>query len=401
MNKDAPLVSVVVLCYRNFRYIYDAIASILVQEYPNIELIVSDDGSKNFPEQEIRQYIEKHKRGNIKNVILNQNKQNVGTVKHLNIVMRLASGAFKMSLSGDDMIDSPTVLSTYVRKLSARPDADILMAQTAMYDEAMEEVLYYFVQPHIRDLLLYDQQSDKLYNELVQHAYLPSVSTFFRAEFFVKYGFFDESYDLVEDWSLHLRLAREHIPIVYIDFVSIRHRSGGISHGNTTGTNSTYFRYLKDLTETYQNAVAPYSKQIEPKIWRNIQYRHKKDRAWIELQAKYKPMGTPGMILYILRHPATCLSELLPYYYHGAYGKQWNFILLSILILMICPWVGQAFGIGCHALFQMSSVAVAIAVSNFFYGLGCFMFGLGIAMLLVYVLASTYCLVTEYMQIYF
>lgn len=308
-SKIFPLVSVIVLCYRDFRYVYDAIKSVLEQDYPNIEIVISDDGSNTFPQQEIDKFVKENRGKNIVSVKINHHEQNVGTVKHLNKAIDLTAGEYVISLSADDMFYNSTVVAKYVNGLKKHPECDIFMAQIAMYDEDMEELEYYFVQPHIRDILQGDQQDDALFNELVQTPCLPSVSTFFKKTFFEKYGNFDEEYDLVEDWSLHLRVAREHIPIVYLDFPAIKHRSGGISHGNTAGTNSMFYRYLQDLNRIYRNDVVPYLYRVDSEIAAKVKYRHKQDQAWIDFHYRDKQAGFLGMIRYIFTHPVFFISE--------------------------------------------------------------------------------------------
>ena len=46
-TKDFPLVSVLIPAYNHENYIQETIESIINQTYPNIELIILDDGSKD------------------------------------------------------------------------------------------------------------------------------------------------------------------------------------------------------------------------------------------------------------------------------------------------------------------------------------------------------------------
>lgn len=85
-----PMFSVIVLCYRHFEYLFTAIDSVLTQDYPNIELIISDDGSADFPYKEIETYINARKHSNITRTIIRQQKENSGTVRHLNTIWRIA-----------------------------------------------------------------------------------------------------------------------------------------------------------------------------------------------------------------------------------------------------------------------------------------------------------------------
>ena len=48
-NHDLPLVSLVLITYRDFSHVYEALDSMLIQDWPALELIVADDGSADFP----------------------------------------------------------------------------------------------------------------------------------------------------------------------------------------------------------------------------------------------------------------------------------------------------------------------------------------------------------------
>lgn len=54
---NQPLVSVVIPCYNHEQFVQDSIQSVIDQSYPNIELIIIDDGSKDGSVEKIQQMI--------------------------------------------------------------------------------------------------------------------------------------------------------------------------------------------------------------------------------------------------------------------------------------------------------------------------------------------------------
>ncbi len=307
---EKELFSVIVLCYRKFEFVYEAIDSVLKQKYSNIELIVSDDGSDEFPEEKILNFIKANKKENISRVIINHEKKNLGTVRHLNHAQTLANGKYVVFLAADDRFYDENVLEKYCDNFAGEePECVIEMAHTAMCDYTLKEIQGYYLQPEIEKLL--KTGGKQLYEALAYKPYLPSTSTCFKKEFFKKYGAFDERYYLVEDVPMHLRLAREGWKIHYANFVAIKHRTGGISHGNIGGLSRTGYLYLCDLYNIKKYEVEPYYSFMSKDTRREIrQVRRHEMRNWGYDKYVYEH-NTKEILKLTLRYPGFMFGKVI------------------------------------------------------------------------------------------
>lgn len=91
------LVSIITPCYNGERYIAETIDSVLQQTYPNFEMIVVDDESKDNSAKLVRKYQQKDKR--IK--LLKQ--KNEGSAAARNNGIRYANGQYIALLDADDI----------------------------------------------------------------------------------------------------------------------------------------------------------------------------------------------------------------------------------------------------------------------------------------------------------
>ncbi len=93
--------SVILLTYNQEEFVAEALNSFLAQDYPNLEIVISDDHSKDKT-WEIINAIVKAYVGEIK-IILNRNAENIGIGGNYAKAFSLTSGDVVFSAAGDDV----------------------------------------------------------------------------------------------------------------------------------------------------------------------------------------------------------------------------------------------------------------------------------------------------------
>lgn len=277
------LVSVIILSYNNYNFIKNAIISVLNQTYEHIEIIISDDESADFFEEDLRDFINLNKNDNIIRIVINRNSQNLGTVKNMNIALKLTQGDYIIPFAADDQMYHKDVVKQFVWNMDRlKKDEYILTTQVGMYDYTLTQFVYGFVAPkHIE--LLRSRDSVKLYDCLVKEIFIPSCGTAYKKEFFTKYGFFDENYVLVEDWSRYLQLVRDGVVIKFCDFMSFMHRDGGVSHGNNAKNIKLNTLFNKDMLRTYEKEILPYKHLLSMETQKEVEIAYRKYQKLVDL----------------------------------------------------------------------------------------------------------------------
>ncbi len=121
-----PLVSVCIPAYNNAAYIKETIDSILNQTYPNIELVICDDKSKDNTVE----VIESIKDDRIK---LYKNEKNLGMSGNWNNCLSKCTGEFIKLICADDML-AKDCLEKEVQALIDNPSAVLAESDTRLFD---------------------------------------------------------------------------------------------------------------------------------------------------------------------------------------------------------------------------------------------------------------------------
>lgn len=93
--------SVLLLAYNQRPYIAQALLSVLSLDYENLELIVSDDASQDGTAEIIVDIVAQYKGD--KSIIMNRNSVNMGIGRHINKLLKIASGDLIVFAAGDDV----------------------------------------------------------------------------------------------------------------------------------------------------------------------------------------------------------------------------------------------------------------------------------------------------------
>lgn len=121
-NSRYPLVTVIVPAYNHEDYVVECVQSILEQDYPNMDVIVINDGSTDSTDLRIRGWMEKNGKD-----FRYVSKQNEGLIRTLNLGLKMSKGEYFCECASDDAL-LPGSIRKRVEYLLANPALDCVFA---------------------------------------------------------------------------------------------------------------------------------------------------------------------------------------------------------------------------------------------------------------------------------
>ena len=117
---DGPLVTFFIMAYNQEKFIREAVKGALAQTYSPLEIILSDDCSRDRTFDIMREEASSY--GGPHSIILNRNERNLGIGGNINRIMKLAKGELVVLAAGDDISlpERTSVLCDAYRKSRGR-----------------------------------------------------------------------------------------------------------------------------------------------------------------------------------------------------------------------------------------------------------------------------------------
>jgi glycosyltransferase len=202
-------VSVIVTVFNNASTIIDAIDSILLQDYSNIECIVIDAGSTDGTIEALNQ--------NISKIDVFVSEADKGIYDGLNKGVAMATGDVIAFLHSDDVYADTKVVSDVVSQFQPKIQGvygDLVYTEIDNFNK----VIRYW-------------RSKPFASTLLNDGWMPPHPTLFlRRSVYEKYGSFDTSYSISGDYEFMLRILKEGVVVSYVPRVLYKMRIGGKSN---------------------------------------------------------------------------------------------------------------------------------------------------------------------------
>jgi alpha-1,3-rhamnosyltransferase len=132
-STSQPLVSVPVITYNSSKYVIETLESIKAQTYQNIELIVSDDCSKDNTVDICRKWIEENKERFVRTEIITSDI-NTGVSANGNRGRNACKGEWIKGIAGDDIL-LPNCLEVYVKYINEHSEVVYVFSKVEAFGE--------------------------------------------------------------------------------------------------------------------------------------------------------------------------------------------------------------------------------------------------------------------------
>ncbi len=200
LNLDFPLITVIIPTFNRYQFLLEAIESVESQSYPNLEIIVVDDGSTD-------ETFSISKKENLKYIF----QENKGPSAARNIGAIAANGDWLAFLDSDDLW-KPKKLMKQWESLANNPD----------YKAVYTNEIWIRNGVRINQCKKHQKHSGWIYPKCLPLCIISPSSILLHKNLWKEVGGMDESLPMAEDYDLWLRLSAKHKFLFYDENLIIK-----------------------------------------------------------------------------------------------------------------------------------------------------------------------------------
>ena len=220
-----PKVSVFIASYQHKEFIREALGSVLTQDYPNLEIVIGDDGSNDGTQEILKEYKQKYS----ELIKLTLSEKNAGITVSCNRILKECTGKYIAFMAGDDLMlpDKISIQTDYMEK---HPECSISYHNLEVFDSAARKTIGLFNDPKVN----YPYEGNA--GVIIQYGcFNGAASNMVRRSDCPPHGF-DTRIPIASDWLFWVETLMNGGEIRYIDKVLGKYR---IHQNNVSKASST------------------------------------------------------------------------------------------------------------------------------------------------------------------
>lgn len=208
MNKNSPLITIVVITYNSEKFVIETLESIKKQTYKNIELIITDDCSSDSTVKICKEWIEKEKCRFV-NTKLITSDINTGISANCNRGYFAANGVWIKGIAGDDAL-LPDCIEKYMNFISEHKEARICHAKAYSYKIFFREdcKIKYNKRNFTFPLTIIPPSAHAQLLQLGLYNPINAVTVIIERNLFIEIGGFDEKIRNHEDYPMWIKITK-------------------------------------------------------------------------------------------------------------------------------------------------------------------------------------------------
>ena len=207
--ENSPLVSIIVITYNSAKFVLETLESAKNQTYQNIELIITDDGSKDDTVDICRKWIDANKERFLRADLLTV-KKNTGTSSNCNRGLKASKGKWIKLIAGDDILEENSI-KRYLKYVLENPNSKAIFGLSLFFNHIEGKNNVFEIRPAIHHINFFhlDAKSQlKKFTSTGAH-HLEAPAFFIEKNLLKSLGGYDENYPLFEDYPLYLTILEK------------------------------------------------------------------------------------------------------------------------------------------------------------------------------------------------
>lgn len=248
---ENPLVSIIVITYNSAEFVLETLESAKAQTYQNIELIISDDGSKDDTVEICEKWLESNKKYFVQ-AVLKIVESNTGITANLNRGLKAAKGKWVKIIAGDDLLMNNTIES-YL-KFVEKTFANFVFAKSlGFYGSISNNDFGTYTYPGYNKF--FNLKENQQYSMLLRRNYCDGPTFFFNRELLLNMGGFDERFKY-EDHPIALKIAKQRYELHYLDKFTVYYREN-IPSITRVNDGKLFTNFYKEVEKFNQSEIYP------------------------------------------------------------------------------------------------------------------------------------------------